>query len=333
MVITASAPGKVILFGEHAVVYGKLGIAAAIGLRAQSSVERAKSIAVENIGKFMLSLDQLEEINLTVNSLVSKNDFSSIKAMLDDDANICTKYMISEIAKLTELQPFKMKNKSQLRKGMGGSAAIFSSEARALSELFGLGLAKKKISEFAYKGDIIAHGGTPSGIDNSTVTFGGYVSFMKSRGPEILDIDAKLPIVIGDTKKPASTAQTVSMVRSHVEKGNQKFIRAIDAIEEISAAGIDAIKSGNLVNVGKLMDRNQEKLRVLGVSSIELEHLIAAAKRAGAYGAKLSGGGGGGIMIALCDEGNQKHVAKAINDAGGDAIITEVGAEGVRVEK
>ncbi|MBI5061414.1 MAG: hypothetical protein HZB67_03810, partial [Candidatus Aenigmarchaeota archaeon] len=249
--IKTSAPGKVILFGEHAVVYGKLGIATAIDIRVQSQIEKSKSIIVENIGTFRITPEQLEEINIAVSTLINKHNFSLLSSMLKDDQNLCTKYIISEIVKNIEPEPFKLKNTSTLRKGMGGSSAAFSAEIKALAEFYGLrNFTRKKISELAYKGDIIAHGGTPSGIDNSTVTFGGYIAFRKETGPEMLDIESKMRIVIGDTKRPANTGQTVSMVRSRVEKGDRKAIAAIDDIDEISSRALDTIKSQDLVKLG-----------------------------------------------------------------------------------
>jgi len=342
--IKATAPGKIIIFGEHAVVYDKLGIAAAIDLRVSCKIDKSKEITVENIGIFKSTANDIRNVNIHMGTLIEKKDFPTVASILRDDPNICTKYVISQVMKKASPirrsasasdrpRPFSMKNHSPLRKGMGGSAAIFSAEAKALSKFLGVNLSKKEISDIAYSGDVIAHGGTPSGIDNSTVTYGGYVAFKKSRGPEHLKIKSMLPLVIGDTKMPASTAQTVSMVRNLVEKGDKKVIQAIDDIEHISEQAIESIKAGDLIRVGKLMDENQKKLRVLQVSSPELERLIEAAKAAGAYGAKLSGSGGGGIMIAVCDKKNQQAVADAINRAGGEAIITQVGAEGVRIEK
>jgi len=331
--VKATAPGKTILFGEHAVVYDKLGIATAINLRVSCEVSKAKSVVINNMSTIKPTIEELMKINREVDEAIEKKDFVALKEMLGREINTCTEYIISQVLKKTKPEPFHMKNKSPLRKGMGGSASIFSAEAKAMSELFNLKLSNKEISDIAYRGDIIAHAGTPSGLDNSTVTYGGYVAFRKSKGPELLNIKSKLPLVIGDTKMPASTGQTVAMVRGFVEKGDKAVIKAIDDIDHISEKGIDAVKSGDLQRIGKLMDENQEKLRILQVSSPELEKLIKAAKAAGAYGAKLSGGGGGGIMIAICDPKKQKLVADAINRAGGEAIITEIGVEGVRIEK
>jgi mevalonate kinase len=231
------------------------------------------------------------------------------------------------------IDSIQITNNTELRKGMSGSSSIFASVIQAFSEYYNLKLAKKDISDIAYRGDIIAHGGTPSGIDNNTVVFGGYVRFRKSTGVKQLNVRNKYHIVIGDTLKPASTAEMVTLVRGKVEANDKAVLSALSNIDSISQEATDILKLGDLKTLGKLMDNNHDHLKILGVSSPELENLISAAKRAGALGAKLSGGGGGGCMVALCEDAlDQKKVADAIKAAGGEAFITEIGSEGVRVE-
>mgnify|MGYP001597432345 CR=1 FL=1 len=261
--IKTSAPGKIILFGEHAVVYDKLGIAAAINLRTHCKVEKSKNIIIENLGTLKVVEKDLEEIYLDIEQLVKEKKYLSLVKMLNDDPNVCVKYIIAIIMQECDFSPVKVKTSSQLRKGMGTSASVFASLSKALSDYFNLNLSKKKISELAYRGDVVAHGGTAGGLDNAIVTFGGYIKTRKSTGPETISIDVNLPIVIGDTKKPAMTGVTVPMVRKKVDAGDRKVIAAIDEIDIISESALEAISSGDLVELGKLMDENQEHLRTI----------------------------------------------------------------------
>lgn len=324
-----SAPGRIILFSEHAIDYDKLGLATAVDLRSYCEIDKAKNFIIENIGTVKTNEAELGDIFLDVEQMIEKKDFLGINNLLKNDPNICVKYILASFVQEYEISPIKIRIKTQLRKGMAASASVFSALTKALSEYFSLNLTKKQISDFAYKGDVIAHGGIPSGIDNITTTFGGFVSYKKSKGFEELLIDKRIPIVIGDTKIPSSM-KAVTVVRELIKK-DKRAKQALDNIDIISNEAIDALKSDDLIKLGELMDKNQEELRRLNVSSYKLESLIAAAKRAGAYGAKLSGLGG--IMIALCDESSQQKVAKAIREAGGEALTTECGAEGVRLEK
>jgi len=337
-IIKASAPGKVFFTGEHAVVHDKLGLATAIGLRTSCEIKEigTDTPLLKNIGPMIrLREVELNQIFEAVEKAVEEKNFLVFKEMLANDKNVCVKYLIGYMMNKHRINfdSVQIINSSELRKGMSGSASIFSSVVHALSEYYGVNLGKKEISDIAYRGDIIAHGGTPSGIDNSTTTFGGYVKFRKSVGVKQLDIRNKYHIVIGDTLKPASTAEMVTLVREKVNANDKAVLSALSSIDSISQEAVDILKLGDLKTLGKLMDNNQEQLRILGVSSSELENLISVAKRAGALGAKLSGGGGGGCMVALCEDAmDQKKVAEAIKAAGGEPFITDIGAEGVRIE-
>jgi len=325
----AIAPGKIILFGEHAVVYDKLGVAAAVGIYTTATIEKNKEnniILTDPWRTQKINKKQLKNEMEKIEKLIEEKKFNSIVRLINKDKGVIGRYVIGLLLK-EDFIPFKINIKTNLRKGMGTSASLSSAIAKVVSDFIGIRLSKEKISEISFKGDILCHGGTPSGIDNNTIVYGGFLSFRKSEGFKKINIKDEIPIVIGDTKKKVNTADMVSRVKALQEK-NAKVRNAINDIEEISKEGIKAIKQNNLIKIGELMDQNQEKLRLLNVSTPQLEKLIKASKEAGAYGAKLTGAGGGGCMIAVTDE--QENVAKAIRKAGGDAIISSLGVEGVR---
>ncbi|HDD46373.1 MAG TPA: mevalonate kinase [Candidatus Aenigmarchaeota archaeon] len=329
-VVKAKAPGKIILFGEHAVVHGKTGIAAAVSMYSDTEIRPAShGFFFDNLGyKVICDRDDFLEAHETLRKGVSKDEFLSL---FKSDRTIVSKYLIMKF--LTEhelkLRPMKITIRSELRKGMGGSASINASLILALARFYKVTIALDEISRYAYAGDIICHGGMPSGIDNTTVVYGGFIKFNKRNGTAPISIKTKLPIVIGDTLEPAATAVTVPKVTEMLKK-SRRHKALMNEIGSISIEAARCIRRGDLERLGKLMNRNQEILREFSISTPKLERLIDASLRAGALGAKLSGGGGGGIMIALArDNNNRKSIAKAIEKAGGKAYIVELGVKGV----
>jgi mevalonate kinase len=206
---------------------------------------------------------------------------------------------------------------------MGSSSAVFA----CIGALFKKDL--EAIREISYMGDVLVHGGTPSGIDNSAVVYGRYLAFRKSEGPKKLRIAVEPPIVIGHTGIKSSTAKTVGYVRENIGR----FMPYIERIDEISRKGLTALQKNDLPSVGRLMNENQKLLERIEVSHPKLEELIEIARENGALGAKLSGKGGGGVMFALCkDRAHQQKIREAFENAGFKAYSASLGAEGVRTE-
>lgn len=335
MEITSSAPAKVILFGEHSVVYDKLGIAGAVNPRTNITIKENNKLKIclsdykENI------TTTFDEISCTLNKiekLQKERKYQDLK-VLSGNRILMIKTVIGKALNKKECRPFELKIKSNIHiGGFGSGSAIFASTAAAVQLFSRQKLDKQKIAEAANLGDTICHGGTPSGIDASAVTYGGYIEFQKSRGLNPIQIKNKLPVVIGITGIPAKTSETVPHVRELKEKNPEKMNKHLNEMHNIAIEGIKNIKKGNMEKVGSLMNENQNHLEQIEVSHSKLEKLISASLNAGALGAKLSGGGGGGIMIALCRPEDQERVAQAIEKAGGTSLITEMGVEGVRKE-
>jgi len=336
--IRASAPAKVILFGEHAVVYDKLGIAAAVGIRSFVKIRESKDkfiTVIDNRLHLTQTWTEAEVLKLKyfVDESRKKEDYESLRQLSKESVFSPIKYIISLFIDEHGFVPFELSldSKIPMTSGMGSGSSLFASIAAAVAGFYRLNIQKKEISDITYQGDIIAHGGTPSGIDNNTVVYGGYIAFRKSEKVKVLDIEQKIPIVIGSTGIKGNTAELVAGVRSLIKEKPEKK-KILDEIGDISQRSIDFIKNGNLEELGVLMNKNHTLLRELGVSHPLVEGLCEAACNAGALGAKLSGAGGGGIMIALADsKESQEKIAEAIKKSGGDAIITDIGVEGVRL--
>jgi mevalonate kinase len=208
--------------------------------------------------------------------------------------------------------------------GLGSGAAVAVAILRALSEFLGQPIPDERVSALAYEVEKLHHG-TPSGIDNTVITYARPVYFVKGQPIETLQVGAPFTIVIGDTGLSAPTKESVGDVRKLWQADPIRWEKVFDEIKEIVRKARRAIESGDGAALGPLMDENHALLQHLTVSSPALDELTAAARRSGALGAKLSGGGRGGNMIALVRPEDADKTAAALEKAGAKrAIITTV---------
>jgi mevalonate kinase len=309
----ATAPGKIILFGEHAVVYGRPAIAVPVmQVRAKATVTfdprstpgkvilRAPDIGIEAA---LSDLPADQPLAAVVWKAASAMNLSHIPA--------CTIQVSSNIP---------------IAGGMGSGAAVSVAILRAFSTSVGHPLSDEQVSRLAYEVEVIHHG-TPSGIDNTVITYARPVYFEKGKTIEALTVKLPFSLVIGDSGVHSPTAGVVGDVRLAWEKASEQFEALFDAIGAIAASAREAIEAGSIDDLGQLMNENHSKLQMMGVSSPVLDSLVEAARSAGALGAKLSGAGRGGNMIALVCPENAEVVARALAQAGAKrTIITEVRA-------
>lgn len=311
---TATAPGKIILFGEHAVVYGQPAIAVPVHevqaravVRAQIHGERGE-IAISAPGIDLEAkcsdLNPDHPLKVAISGVLSELDISGTPA--------CS-------IRLTSTIP--------IASGLGSSAAVSTAVIRALAGFLGHPLSLERVSALVYEVEKIHHG-TPSGIDNTVVTTNQPVYFEKDQPIQTIPIGKPFALVIGDTGVPTSTADTVEAVRQAYQENQGQVQRLFESIGQCATQAHTAIKNGNVSQLGPLMDRNQAVLADLGVSSPELDRLVESARQASALGAKLSGGGRGGNMIALVKDEKAAIVSEALEAAGATrTIITKVGTQ------
>ncbi|MCY7288136.1 MAG: mevalonate kinase, partial [Cryobacterium sp.] len=212
--------------------------------------------------------------------------------------------------------------------GLGASAAFAVALIRAVADSFQLTISDAEVSSLAFECEQIVHG-TPSGIDNTVATFGRSVLFQKTDAPgghTIRDIFTPhpIPIIIGLSGVQSLTKQTVSLVRSSWQRNPARYEAIFSQIDALVLAGVDALRRGDIAELGELMNINQGLLNALQVSSPEIESLVAVARRAGALGAKLTGGGGGGAMIAIAEPGGTDPIIAAMCNAGYTTYLTEI---------
>jgi hydroxymethylglutaryl-CoA reductase len=209
--------------------------------------------------------------------------------------------------------------------GLGGSAALAVAVIRALDRHCKLDLGEQDICSLAYECEKIAHG-TPSGVDNTVATFGQAMLFRRGEPPLIkpLHLEQPLPLVIGLSGTEGLTAKMVARVREAWQRNHVLYERIFDEIDALTLHAVEALAAHDLQQLGELMNICQGQLNALQVSSWEIEELLQIARDNGALGAKLTGGGGGGSVIALCPEDGDR-VVRAMRNAGYQAMEVQLG--------
>jgi mevalonate kinase len=307
-VVKASAPGKIILFGEHAVVYGRPALAVPV-TQVHADVEVSDS---SRTGIWIDAPDV--ELHTELNSLPSDHPIASV---------IHNLFFISRTAPFPKLD-IKITSTIPVASGLGSGAAVTVALTRALSSRLNYSMSDEEVNSFAYEIEKLHHG-TPSGIDNTVVTYAKPVYFVKGHPIETFTVGNPFTIVIGDTGIPALTKKSVGDVRKLWEADKVKWESVFDEIGKIAKQAQIAIERGKREMLGELMKQNHALLQKMTVSSAELDNLVSAATKAGALGAKLSGGGRGGNMIALVEKEKAPGVSEALLFAGAArTIITQI---------
>lgn len=304
------APGKIILFGEHAVVYGQPAIAVPVTqVKAKATVETGP----EGQGITMIAED-LEQ-NYSLDQAPPNDALRAIVVSTLEHIGAGTKRDLTITVSST----------IPIARGLGSGAAVSTAIVRALSKHFESLVPPQAISNLVYETEKIHHG-TPSGIDNTVIVFEKPVYFVKDQKVETFSVKRPFLLAIADTGIASPTRIAVSHVRRAWEREREKYEGIFDEIGTIAEMGRQAIERGeDGRGVGQLMNENHRLLRLIGVSSPELEGLVEAARQGGALGAKLSGAGRGGNIIALVTPQTRGRVDMMLRLAGAkDILITEV---------
>ena len=306
--ITSSAPGKIILFGEHAVVYGRPALAVPV-----TQVKATATVRENSRGGIWIDAPDIG-LSCELSHLAPDHPLAAV---------------IDGVFRFLGISPFpplhiKVHSTIPVASGLGSGAAVSVAIIRALSSALHRPLSDEQVSALAYETEKLHHG-TPSGIDNTVVTYAKPVYFIKGQPIEALHVGAPFTVVIGDTGISAPTKESVGNVRKLWEADKPHWEAIFDQVGEITQAARAAIETGDVATLGLLMDDNHALLQQLTVSGVELDRLTEAAHRSGALGAKLSGGGRGGNMIALVHKENAPAVAEALMSAGAKrTIVTQV---------
>ncbi|HEX5836262.1 MAG TPA: mevalonate kinase [Anaerolineales bacterium] len=304
----SSAPGKIILFGEHAVVYGRPALAVPV-TQIHVDVDVRES---PHPGIWIEA--PAVSLHAELNTLPSDHPVASV---------IHNFFFLWRVAPFPNLQ-IDISSTIPVASGLGSGAAVTVALTRALASYLNLPMSDEQVNSFAFEIEKLHHG-TPSGIDNTVISYAKPVYFVKGRSIEIFKVGSPFTIVIGNTGISAPTKESVGDVRRLWEADPQNWDRVFDRVGSIANQARQVIERGDINKLGGLMNENHASLQELTVSSPELDRLVSAACDAGAPGAKMSGGGRGGNMIALVMPEMAEHVARALKEAGAtDTIITRV---------
>jgi hydroxymethylglutaryl-CoA reductase len=303
----AAGHGKVILLGEHAVVHGRHAIAAPVPLAIRARVEDATDGTTLMIPRWGVEQRLQQHVH-------HPGSFLQSLAMILDKLELTDRAL--------RVQVFPSVPRAM---GLGGSAALAVAVIRALDRHCGLSLSDAEVCALAYECEKIAHG-TPSGIDNTVATYGRALLYRRGDPPlvKMLELKQPLPLVIGLSGTESLTAKMVARVRRAWENNRALYERIFDEIDALTLHALDALERQDLVQLGELMNICQGQLNALQVSSWEIEELLQIARDNGALGAKLTGGGGGGSVIALCPEDGAR-VVRAMQNAGYQAMEVQFG--------
>jgi mevalonate kinase len=321
--ISASAPAKIILFGEHFVVYNQPIILASINkrMRIECKIDGEKNntlkIETNHFGKKTYPLSILENNNQNI-----VNDFFYpiiyiIRKVLPQYAET---YGIT-IKIYSEIPPGV---------GLGSSAALSVAGVAAILGLYRRVKKKDEILDIAIETERIIHKNS-SGADCAVSTYGGLLYYQRNTNTRSLNLSKELSFIIINTGLKHSTGQLVSRVNSFRENNLCEFHNLSNNVSRICERAIKALEEGNFLNIGKLMNENQIILERIGVSTTEINNIIKLSLQYGAIGSKLTGAGGGGCVLALINHKDQDYFLRSLKKKGYECFPVLIENQGLKV--
>lgn len=318
--VTVSAPGKLMIFGEHSVVYCKPCIVTAVDQRMKATLER---------------LDE-EVFILNASDVSIKNYKKSMKDLGEGEIPRGAKFVELALLNFINKHPFKggvkvtTKSEFSSKYGFGSSSASTVCTIFGLAQMLSKSISNKQVFELSYK-TVLDVQGKGSGFDVASSIYGGTIYFWTG-GKIIKSLNTKgMDLIVGYSGKKVDTVMMIDKVKKLSEKHPRIVDGIYDSITKIVEAARKYLDKKDWESLGELMNFNHGYLESLGVSDVKLSEMLYAAKEAGAYGAKMSGGGGD-CMIALAPKNKKNEVEKAVKKAGGEIVKVKPNAKGVKVE-
>lgn len=333
-----NSPAVIKWFGEHAVVYGKPFIGVAVGLYASAvsndGGEKDLSISLADFDlNASFDSDRMELLYKSRKSTTSIGEFISANSDIDQRvlpfALIASRIIKGYGVKLGH-KTVGISSEIPVQRGLASSAACSTSFAVALSD--GHGLSDSEIIDISREGERVVHRNDGAGIvDVNTSYYGGCITYSNDLGIRKVKINEnfnKCDLLLIDTGPKKSTAEMVAKVRSLYDSDRVNTEKVFNEIERYVDSGLEAIISGNVEKVGELMLKNHIALSRIGVSTPKLDDAVALAKKSGAFGAKMSGGGGGGLAVALVSKPHTGKVKLALEDGGFKVSVAPISLHG-----
>lgn len=321
MQVTASAPGKLMLSGGYAVVHGEGAIV--------SAVDQRLTVTVRKNGVDVFHMDApdvgLSAYSKTIKDLGKYQLPAGVRFIEIFYKHFLEQYPQQEGIVVTTKSDFSSKF------GFGSSSGATVAFAKALTTLYEIELSNKELFDMCYRA-VLEVQGVGSGFDIASAIWGGTIYYV-APAKEVIPINViNLPIVVGYTGIKADTPTLIHMVNTKLEKNREAVTEIFSTIGSISKQLIPVLNQHDWQAAGLLLTAHQNEAKKLGVNSVKLDKLVNAATKAGAYGATLSGAGGGDCMVAMVNEETKTAVEQAIEKAGGEVMHVTLHAEGVRIE-
>ena len=306
----ASAPGKVILFGEHFVVYGVKAILCSINKRVTVTAEKTseRKISINSdIGNLILEPNKLIS---EINSPLKPFYYLANKAIKNQDAGI----------------EIKIKSEIPLGAGLGSSSACCVAGAAAIFKLFG-DVSKEKILELAIEAERTIFENT-SGADCTVCTYGGIIEYGKKQGFKKIEDEPNFQLVIANSNIEHSTESMVSGVKTFVIKNKEKFSKLLNQESKLVEDVLKLLKENNPEALGEKINQNQKYLEIIGISNNQIKKMIEIGQKT-SFGAKITGSGGGGCIFALTNESNVEQSLKEFKDKNFECFSAEIDFKGL----
>ncbi len=331
MEVVAEAPTVVKLFGEHAVVYGTKALAASVNRYVRVRARVADGPSVRVFSRDIPCIGAGAEVR-----------GEDVRVFGDEKSIVRGLAYVIEAVKLVK-EVYGVRNGAELfiesevqpGAGLGTSAAVSVATIAAYASLCGIDIEKRELAKLAREVEVRVQGAA-SPMDTGVATYGGFV-LVNPRGDEVLSpvkAGAKINVVIGCVKKEKNTGEIVAAVRELRRKLPAVIDAVIEAIAKVVEEGVKALEEGDVERLGKLMLVNHGLLKALNVVNKPLDDMVHAAVAAGALGAKMSGAGCGGCVIALVtDDACAERVSTAMRLVGASTFRAELGVGGVRLFK
>ena len=306
----ASAPGKVILFGEHFVVYGVKAILCSINKRVTVTAEKTtdKKIFINSeIGNLILEPNKsISEIN----SRLKPFYYLANKVIKNQDTGI----------------QIKIDSEIPLGVGLGSSSACCVAGAAAIFKLFG-DISKEEILELAIEAERTIFENT-SGADCTVCVYGGIMEYDKKQGFKKIEDEPNFQLVIANSNIEHSTESMVSEVKAFTIKNKEEFSKLLDQELELVEDVLKLLKENNTIKLGEKINQNQKYLETIGISNNQLRKMIEIGQKT-SFGAKITGSGGGGCIFAITDESNLEDTLKEFKDNNFECFSVEIDFKGL----
>ena len=306
----ASAPGKVILFGEHFVVYGVKAILCSINKRVTVTAEKTseRKISINSkIGKLELEPDKpISEINSPLKPFY----YLANKSIENKDSGI----------------RIQIDSEIPLGAGLGSSSACCVAGAAAIFKLFG-NISREEVLKLAIEAERTIFENT-SGADCTVCTYGGIMEYDKNKGFKKIEYEPNFQLVIINSNIEHSTQSMVSKVKEFENKNKEEFSKLSNLESKLVEDVLKLVKENKTKEIGEKMNKNQEYLEILGISNNELTKMIRIGQSS-SFGAKITGSGGGGCIFVLTNESNSKNILKKFKDNNYECFSTKIDFKGL----